>query len=76
MIRSVVGMTTLGVLGFVGLGLNIFGAVGGICIGCFLGRYFGKKISKRLYSKNGNLKEYDIFLIRLQCVLKWVDIIH
>lgn len=38
-----VGMTTLGFVGFVGLGFNVFGALGGICVGAVLGRYAGNK---------------------------------
>jgi hypothetical protein len=69
---SIVGVTAFGFVGFVGLGFNIFGAAGGGAAGFFLGRYAGQKINKKIYKKNGQLKEFDIYVVRIRCVLRWV----
>lgn len=62
-------MTTLGFIGFVGSGFNVFGAIGGVCAGIFMGRYAGQKISKKFIKKKGKLREFDIFTLRLRCVI-------
>lgn len=64
-------MTLLGFLGFVAVGFTIFGAIGGGALGIILGRYGGRKISKKI-QKSGILNEFDIFKVRMQCVMKWV----
>lgn len=74
-IGSIVGVTAFGFIGFVGLGFNVFGAAGGGAAGFFLGRYAGQKVTKKIYKKHGNLKEYDLFILRLRCVLRWVTVI-
>lgn len=73
----------MGFVGFVGLGFNVFGAIGGVCAGFFLGRYAGNKyeinvsrISKKMFKSSGKLKEFDIFIVRLRCVIKWVNYIY
>lgn len=65
-------MGVLGVIGFLALGFTFLGAIGGGAIGMLLGRYLGKKISKKIATKKINLTEFDILVIRVECLLKWV----
>lgn len=69
-------MSVLGVIGFLALGFTFLGAIGGGAIGMLLGRYLGKKISKKIATKKINLTEFDIFEIRVECLLKWVFIFN
>lgn len=66
-------MTVLGVIGFLALGFTFLGAIGGGAIGIILGRYLGRKISKKIATKGINLTEFDIFIIRVKCLVKWVN---
>lgn len=69
-------MTVLGVIGFLALGFTFLGAIGGGALGIILGRYLGRKISKKIATKGINLTEFDIFVIRVQCLIKWVFCIY
>ncbi|CAD8089429.1 unnamed protein product [Paramecium sonneborni] len=72
---TIIGMTVLGVIGFLALGFTFLGAIGGGAIGIILGRYLGRKISKKIATKGINLTEFDIFVIRVKCLLKWGKLI-
>ncbi|CAD8163996.1 unnamed protein product [Paramecium pentaurelia] len=72
---TIIGMTVLGVIGFLALGFTFLGAIGGGAIGIILGRYLGRKISKKIATKGINLTEFDIFIIRVKCLLKWGKLI-
>ena len=50
-ISTIVGLTSVGFIGFVGSGFNAIGALSGGLAGIFLGRYAGKKISKKMFKK-------------------------
>lgn len=65
-------MTVFGVIGFLVLGFTAVGALGGGAVGVILGRYFGSKIQKKIATKGINLTEFDIFVIRVKCLIKWV----
>lgn len=67
-------MTVLGLLGFLALGFTVVGAIGGSVLGIVLGRYIGRKISKRVSAKGSTMTEWDIFVIRVKCLIKWVRI--
>ncbi|CAD8148626.1 unnamed protein product [Paramecium octaurelia] len=72
---TILGMTVFGVIGFLALGFTFLGAIGGGAIGIILGRYLGRKISKKIATKGINLTEFDIFVIRVKCLLKWGKLI-
>ncbi|CAD8068534.1 unnamed protein product [Paramecium sonneborni] len=72
---TIIGMTVLGMIGFLALGFTFLGAIGGGAIGIILGRYLGRKISKRIATKGINVTEFDIFVIRVKCLLKWGKLI-
>ncbi|CAD8154893.1 unnamed protein product [Paramecium pentaurelia] len=72
---TIIGMAVLGVIGFLALGFTFLGAIGGGAIGIILGRYLGRKISKKIATKGINLTEFDIFVIRVKCLLRWGKLI-
>lgn len=65
-------MIILGLICFLGTGFNVFGFLGGVFVGFFVGRYAGQKISKRIIKKHGELNQFDVFTVRLKCVMIWV----
>lgn len=65
-------MTLLGLVGFLVLGFTILGGIGGGVLGIVLGRIVGKKIHKKNQLTDIQMTYFDILIIRVSCLLKWV----
>lgn len=65
-------MSILGLLGFLALGFTIIGGIGGGILGLALGRYLGRKLSKSITTKGVTITEFEVFVLRMKCIIKWV----
>lgn len=61
-------MVALSLVGFVGFGFAVFGALGGAVLGAVLGRYAGKKITRKLRRKP-SLLEMDVYELKMNSLV-------
>ncbi|CAD8073909.1 unnamed protein product [Paramecium sonneborni] len=69
---TVIGMILLGAIGFFIFGFALIGGIGGGVLGVIGGHQIGKRIKKTLQNKQ-DLKEIDIYDIRIRTMLKWAQ---
>jgi membrane protein DedA with SNARE-associated domain len=67
-------MILIGAIGFLAFGFAIAGILGGGFLGLVIGRYAGKRITKTLANKK-EVREIDIYEIRVRSYLKWADVL-
>jgi hypothetical protein len=72
-VGTILGMTVLGVVGFLAFSFTIVGGICGGVIGIGLGRYAGKKIKRRVKHKKPLTGE-EMYKIKLQVMVKWGEI--
>ncbi|EGR28919.1 start domain protein [Ichthyophthirius multifiliis] len=69
-VGSFIGITVIGVLGFLASGLNPIGLIAGAIAGGFIGQYAGRKIKKKLIT-NKKLLQNDLFQLKLKCLIQF-----
>ncbi|CAD8071372.1 unnamed protein product [Paramecium primaurelia] len=69
---TVIGMILFGTIGFFIFGFALVGGIGGGVLGVFGGHQVGKRIKKTLQNKQ-DIKEIDIYDIRIRTILKWAQ---
>ncbi|CAD8062515.1 unnamed protein product [Paramecium primaurelia] len=72
-IGTVIGMILLGAIGFFVFGFALVGGIGGGVLGVVGGHQVGKRIKKTLQNKQ-DIKEIDIYDIRIRTILKWAQL--
>ncbi|CAD8156497.1 unnamed protein product [Paramecium octaurelia] len=70
---TILGMIVLGAIGFFVFGFALVGGIGGGVLGVVGGHQVGKRIKKTLQNKQ-DIKEIDIYDIKLRTILKWAQL--